>query len=629
MDPRLLRLYNDELAYVREMGMEFSQNFPKVAGRLGLQAGEAADPNVERMMEGFAFLAARVQMKLQARFPDFTQHMLQMVYPHFLAPLPSMAIAQFVPDTDAGRLEKGYVIPRGTALTGGLAVGTTTHCQFRTTQDVHLWPIRVVSVEYYTAPAQIAALRLPQKADTKAVLRLRLKTTNGMPLNKLSLRNLVVHLTGAGGLGGALAEQLLAQTIGMVARPLTRPYAWEEYTEKPALRHHGLGPDEAILPVVSRSFDGYRILQEYFALPERALFVEIGQLADAVMQSTTDEIEILFMTRLIEPRLERSVTPSNIVLFASPIVNLFKRTADRIHVSDRQYEHHVVIDKLRPMDFEVHSILDVKGNGIGEDPAESVNYLPFYCLNDKYHGKRGAAYYAIRREKRLTSVRQQVHGTRTGYIGSECFLSLVDGSLAIFPGGERQLQLECLCSNRDLGMLMPLGTGESDFSLEIGAPVETINCITGPSPPRPSVAEGDVAWNLISHLSLNYLSITDSTNENGSGAEGLRELLRLYAAKRDSAHARQIDGVRNVSSKPVVRRLRGGGQASIARGIEITLLFDETAFEGIGCFPLAAVLSEFFAKYVSINSFTETVLSTQQRGRIMRWDMAEGLRPLV
>lgn len=627
MDPRLLRLYNDELSYMREMGQEFSQNFPKIAGRLGLQSGEAADPLVERMIEGFAFLAARVQMKLQARFPDFTQHMLQMVYPHFLAPVPSMAIAQFQPDEEAGRLEKGYVIPRGTALTGGLANGTMTHCQFRTAHGVHLWPIRITSVDYYAAPAQMAALRLPQKPDTKAVLRLRLKTTNGAAFNKLALRSLNIYLTGASGIGGALMEQLLGQASGMVVRPSARPLPWEEFIEKPAILQQGLRPQEAMLPLVPRSFDGYRLLQEYFALPERVHFVEIGGLANAVMQSSTDEIEILIMMRSADPRLERSVGPSNIALFATPIVNLFERSADRIHVSDRQYEHHVVADKLRPMDFELHTILDVRGEVIGDSRSGAMRYLPFYSINDKMTGEPTIAYYTVRRERRLPSMRQQLHGARTGYIGSEVFVSLVDGSLSIFSGEERQLQLTCLCSNRDLPLLMPVGTGESDFSLDIGAPVAATTCLVPPTVPHPSAAEGDVAWHLLSHLSLNYLSINDSVENDGAGAEGLRELLRLYAVKDDPAIARQIDGVRSISSRPVLRRLRGG--ASVARGLEITLLLDDMAFEGVGCYALAAVLSEFFAKYVSINSFTETVLVTQQRGTVMRWDVAKGLRPLA
>jgi type VI secretion system protein ImpG len=627
MDPRLLRLYNDELAYMREMGAEFAQTFPKIAGRLGMQAGEVADPHVERLLEGVAFLAARVQLKLQARFPDFTQHLLEIVYPHFLAPIPSMAIARFEPDGEAGRLEKGYLIPRGTKLLSGLAAGATTHCQFRTAHDIHLWPVRVVSVDYYAAPSQISSLRLPERRATKAVLRLRLATTNGRPFDRLALRSLPVHLTGAGGIGAALTEQILADTVAMVARPVVRPAPWQEVIERPALRQLGLDPTHALLPAVPRSFDGYRLLQEYFTLPERALFVEIGSLADAMAQSSTDEIELLFMLRNVQPRLERHLGPANVALFATPIVNLYERPADRVHLSERRYEHHVAVDRIRPLDVELHTILEVKGEG--DESTGSIAFQPFYSSVDRGRSQEQGAYYTLRRERRLLSARQRQMGPRTGYTGSEVFLSLVDRNAAPFSTELRQLQVQCLCSNRDLPLLMPVGRSETDFTLEIGAPVSSVRCLVGPTAPRPSAAEGDVAWKLISHLSFNYLSITDSTEEDRDGADGLRELLRLYADSTEPGVTRQIEGIRNISSRPIVRRLPGGGQAAVARGIEIELLVDESAFEGTGCFPLGAVLSHFFAKHVSINSFVETVLSTQQRGAVMRWPMMSGLRPLA
>jgi type VI secretion system protein ImpG len=627
MDPRLLRLYNDELAYMRDMGAEFAQSFPKIAKRLAMQPGEVADPHVERLLEGFAFLAARVQLKLQARFPDFTQHLLELVYPHFLAPVPSMAIAQFEPDGEAGRLEKGYLIPRGTTLLSGLAPGSTTHCRFRTAHDVHLWPIRVASVDYYAAPSQISALRLPERRAAKAVLRLRLATTNGMPLNKLALRSLPIHLTGNGGMGSILTEQLLADTLAIVARPTIRPIPWQEVIEAPAPRQHGLHPAQALLPGVPRSFDGYRLLQEYFALPERCLFVEIGGLADAVAHSATNEIELLFLLRRSEASLERSLGQSSVMLFATPIINLFERSTDRIHVTERQYEHHVVIDRVRQLDFELHTILEVRGEG--DEERGTVAFQPFYSMTDQAHRQDQGAYYTVRREQRLLSSRERQQGTRTAYIGSEAFLSLVDRGAAPFSQRLRQLEVRCLCSNRDLSLLVPIGRDETDFTLEIGAPVSSVRCIAGPTPPHSSNAQGDVAWKLISHLSLNYLSIVDSTEVNREGADGLRELLRLYADTREPAIARQIEGVSRVSSRPVVRRLPGGGQAAVARGIEIELFVDESAFEGVGCFPLAAVLSQFFAKYVSINSFTETVLSTLQRGPVMRWPMQPGRRALT
>ncbi|WP_246506020.1 type VI secretion system baseplate subunit TssF [Mesorhizobium silamurunense] len=610
------------------MGAEFARTFPKVARRLGMEAAEAADPYVERLLEGFAFLAARVQLKLQARFPDFTQHLLELVYPHFLAPIPSMTIVQFGPDPLAGRLEQGYVVPRGTKLLGQLASDAITHCEFRTAHDVHLWPIAVSAVDYYTTPAQISALNLPLRQDAKAALRLRLRTTNGMPFKNLTLRALTLYLAGPDGIGSAVAEQLIGDACAIVARPASLPPPWQETIPLGQLQQCCLEPDFALLPEVPRSFDGYRLLQEYFALAERALFIELAGLANAVALSTTESLEIIFVLNRAEPRLERHLGIQNIALFATPAINLFERQADRIHLSDKNYEHHLVVDRMRPLDFEVQSIIEMSGEGESREAAR-VQFFPFYSISAHGREEQHSSYYTVRRERRLQSQDQRLNGAGTDYGGTETFISLVERRAAANSVNPRQLSVRCLCSNRHLPLLLPIGHKETDFTLEIGAPVAVTRCLSLPTRPRHSFATGDVAWKLISHLSVNYLSITNSDNDGHGGAEALRELLGLYVDPDDTFGSRQIEGIREVQSRPIERRLPGGGQASVARGIEISVVLDEAAFEGVGIFPLASVLNQFFAKYVSINSFTEMVVSTLQRGKVMRWPSMIGRRAIL
>jgi type VI secretion system protein ImpG len=622
MEERLLRLYNDELRFLREMGAEFAATYPKVAGRLGLDSTEVSDPYVERLLEGCAFLSARVQLKLEAQFPTFTQHLLEMVYPHYLAPTPSMAVVQFTPDPEAGRLEKGYVLPAGTSLIGRLPRDGVTACEFRSGHAVHLWPIAIAHAEYYAAPGQVSALRLPDRIQARAALRLRLRTTNGMPFDRLALKSLHCFLPPAGGVGGVLLGQLLADATGVVLQPPERPFPWREVLPSTSIRHAGFGEDEKLLPYGARSFSGYRLLQEYFALPERALFVEFSGLADAVRRCSGPELDLIVPLRRSEPRLERGLGAGSVALHCTPAVNLFRHRADRLSLSERSYEHHLVVDRMRPLDLEVHSVLEVSGEG--EAGSSPVSFHPFYAAGD---GPDRHAYYTIRREKRLSSVRRSLYGGRTSYLGSEAFLSLVDRNAAPVAPGLRQLAVTCLCTNRDLPLLMPLGGDTSDFTLEIGAPVQSVRCLAGPTRPRPSSVHGDTAWKLISHLSLTYLSITDRDGTAGGGAEALREMLRLYADQADASVARQVEGVHSIASVPIVRRLPGGGQSAIARGIEITVTLDETAFEGIGAYPLGAVLSTFFARHVGINSFTETVMRIEGRGEAMRWPMLAGRRP--
>lgn len=618
MTPEILRLYNEELSYLREMGGEFAATYPKIAGRLGLEAGEASDPHVERLLEGVAFLSARVQAKLRARFPDFTQSLLDIVYPHFLSPVPSMTVVGFTPDADAGRMEKGHLIPRGTRLVSAVVQGTITACEFQTAHDVHLWPIELRSVDYIHRADRVSALQLPGRSGAQAAIRLRLATTNGMALQKLGIRTLPLHFPADGGAGGALLQQLLSDCTGVVLRPTERPCPWQERLPASVIRHNFDDADQALLPAVPRAFSGYRLLQEYFALPERTMFVELTGLADAIAQSEGPEIEIIFPLRRIDARLERQLRLNNIRLFATPAVNLFEKTADRIRLSEAQHEYHIVPDRVRPLDLELHSIISVRGEMANGD---RMPFRAFYAANDGREGEAGG-YYTLRRETRVLSQRARQYGTRTSYIGTEGYLTIGDPAAPPYRDDLQQLSVRCRCTNRDLPLMLPCGEGETDFSLEIAAPVTSIRCLTLPTRPGPSPAQGDVAWKLISHLSLNYLSIADT--EGGAGADALHELLSLYASADRPDLMRQIGGIGHVASAPAIRRIPGAGLSAVARGVEITLQIDEAAFEGIGGFPLASVLARFFARHASINSFAETVLRTANDGEVARWPAMPG-----
>ena len=622
MDPRLLRHYDQELKFVREMGGEFAAEFPKIAGRLGLDAFECADPYVERLLEGFAFLAARVQLKLEAEFPTFTQHLLEIVYPDYLAPTPSMVVAQFKPALQAGKFENGYTIPRDTPLLGTLGKGEVTACEFRTASPVTLWPVALGEVDYLAGSAAVSALALQDQRGAKAAIRLRLKTVGQLTFAALSLQSLTFFLQGPTDTPTLILEQLLANAIGMVVRPTVRPTPWQETIGKSAIRHRGFGGDEALLPVGPRSFQGYRLLAEYFAFPERNYFVELGGIGPAVRRASGNEIEIIVLLDRESKTLARGLSAENFILNCAPAINLFPRRVDRIHITDKVYEHHVVPDRTRPLDFEIYRLLSVAGQSA--DLAEEYEFQPLYARSDLSKESDQGAYYTVRRQPRMLSTKQRRSGLRTNYVGSESYISVVDAHEAPYRGDLRQLSMRALCTNRDLPLLMPIGKGQTDFTVEIGAPIEGIRCLAGPTRPRASPAHGDVAWRLISQLSLNYLSIADFAD--GHSGAALRDILSLYSVAGDVATEKQIEGVKQVVSTPIVRRLPGAGQTAIARGLEVAVTFDETAFQGIGVFVLGMVLSEFFAKYVSINSFTETVIKTVDRGEVMRWPMAIGRR---
>ncbi|MGY4534839.1 type VI secretion system protein ImpG [Pseudomonas sp. TE3786] len=617
MNPRMLEYYNLELAHIRESAAEFASEFPKIASRLTLSGVDCADPYVERLLEGFAYLTARVHLKLDAEYPTFTHNLLEIAYPHYLAPTPSMTVVQLRADPNEGSLSSGFTIERNAPLRGVLGREEQTACEYRTAHAVTLWPLEVASAEYFGNPAAVLGRLAASEPKAKAGLRIRLRSGAGLPLNSLSLESLPLYLHGADEQPFRLYEQLLGNACAVFAQAPGGD--WVERLPPGALRSRGFDDEDALLPVVPRAFQGYRLLQEYFALPNRFLFVEFAELKRSVQRCAGNELDLIILFNKHDATLEGTVSAEQFVPFCTPAINLFPRRADRIHLSERVNEHQVIADRTRPMDFEIHSLTGVTGHGTGPEQP----FQPFYAVRDPSRYGREQAYYIVRREPRRLSSTQRRSGPRSTYVGSETFVSLVDANQAPYRHDLRQLGISALCTNRDLALFIPVGTSKSDFSLEDSAPVLDVRCLAGPSRPRASRAHDASAWRLISQLSLNYLSLS----EQGQGAAALRELLRLYGDPTDSALQLQIEGLREVSAKPCTRRLPMPGPIVFGRGLEISLEFDENAFRGTGVFLLGAVFERFLTRYVSVNSFTETVLRTTERGEIMRWQAKPGCRP--
>jgi type VI secretion system protein ImpG len=625
MDPRLLQHYNLELQHLREMGAEFAEQFPKIAARLGMSGLEVADPYVERLLEGFGFMAARVQLKLEAEFPRFTQALLEIIYPHYLAPTPSMLVAQVHPDPKEPSLATGKrTIPRGSTMRGLLGGDDLTACEFRTARDVTLWPIEIASASYFSFAPDLPLNQLPIAQRIKGGVRIRLNTTAGLQFEKTSIDRLCFYLTGRDDVATRLYELCAGNAIGALVLPKGQP-ARHHFLPAANVRPVGFADDEALLPVSLRSFQGYRLLQEYFAFPQRYRFVEVTGLLPAVQRAQTRELELVILFGRGDSTFESVLDASNFALFCTPAINLFPRRADRIPITEAAHEYHVVPDRTRPVDFEVYEVADVVGHGTGADSEQ--RFLPFYAAYAPDEEHQQSAYFTTRREPRLISSTQKRRGTRSSYTGTEVFLSLVDSTQAPFAGDLRQLSVQVTCTNRDLVLQMPMGVGKTDLSLDAAAPITSIRVIGGPSRPYAPLADGVISWRAISHLSLNYLSLVNAPPPEGAAA--MRALLELYAPGADASARKQIDGVRTMAVKPVVRRLPMPGPLAFGRGLEITVGVEEMAFEGGSAYLLGAVLHHFFTRYVSINSFTETVLRSGTRGEINRWMPQTGAKPTL
>jgi len=623
MDPRLLEYYNTELRFLRESGAEFASAYPRIAARLGMDALEVADPYVERLIESFAFLAARIQLKLDARHPQFTQHLLEVVHPGFLNPVPACAIVEFLPDLGDGSLQAGVRIPRGSVLQTPLAKGERTSCEFTTGHDVTLWPLEVSEARYMSGAGSLSGAGISVGSEVRAAIRLRLRAAPGVNVSQLPIDKLRLHLKATPDIAARLYEQFSANTLGYYVRSMSGG----SVTVRPAsdVRAVGFEDDEALLRTPRRGFDGYRLLQEYFAFPQRFLFFDLTGLSGAFAQCGTGPVEIYIALDRVQPALENALDQTQFRLHCAPVINLFSRELDRVHVDAAGTEQHVIPDRNRPMDFEVYQIERVTGVNATGKLLDEV--CPVYLSGHHRGTDRARAYYSVQRRPRLLSSRQMESGTRTNYTGTELFISLVDARGRAVDVEVSQLDLRALCTNRDLPIRCAFGKGRTDFLLEAAAPLQAIRCISGPTTPRKAPAFGDAAWNIISHLSLNYLSLVDS--EPAQGALLLRELLALYADSDDSAAVRQIEGVLHVGYSPVVRRIPASGPITFGRGLEITLTLDDAAFEGAGVLPLASVLERFFARYVSVNSFAQTRVVSASRGELKRWPARSGGRQLL
>jgi type VI secretion system protein ImpG len=630
MDPRLLRYYNEELRHLREMGAEFAAQFPKIAARLGLEGLEVTDPYVERLLEGFAFLAGRIQLKIDAEFPRFTQRLLEIVYPQFLAPTPSMLIAQFQPELGDAGLAQGLKLARGSAMHSQPGRAGATMCEFRTAHELTMWPLEITQVEYFSHAADLPMAALPEWRKYRAGLRLRLRCTAGMDFSRLALEDLRLHCAGVDDVAYRLHELVCGHALGVLVLPTRRPAAWHETLEAECVDPAGFADEEALLPQTLHGFEGYRLLQEYFAFPQRFLFFDLRGLGETLRRHAEAEADVVILFSRHDNALLQAVDATSLALHCVPAINLLDKRCDRIHVSPDSAEFHVVPDRTRPMDYEVHSVTEVLGYGTKVN--SEWRFLPFY---NAFHNESRShnAYYSLQREPRLLSQVQQREGPRSAYIGTEVFLSVVDASEAPFPAELRQLGVRALCTNRDLPVLMPVGAagqggnGKGDLTLAQTAPVKSIHVIKGPSRPQSALREGSLAWKLINQLSLNHLSLTDTDAEQGAAA--LRQILRLYAHSGDAGAQRQVDGVRSVTLRPVVRRLPMTGPISFGRGVEVSIEVDDLSFEGASAFLLGCVLERFVARHVSINGFTQTRLHSPARGDILVGRPRCGARPIL
>jgi type VI secretion system protein ImpG len=602
MQDELLPYYERELRFIRRMAADFAVKYPAVASRLELGPDQCEDPHVDRLIQAFALLTARVRHKIDDEFPEITEALLGILYPHYLRPIPSMSIVQFALDRDQSSITAGYPIPKGAELLSKPVTGVPV--EFRTCYPVTLWPLEVGGASFVRASALPPMSGVSLNGDAFAAIRIELQTVGAAKLSEMSIPRLRFYLNGDSQITYTLHELILNNALQVVVRGVQGSRAVAAELAGNCLRDVGFGEDEGLLPYDDRSFLGYRLLQEYFSFPEKFLFFDVDGCDILSRGGWNGRFELIILLNEFGRRerltvLERSVNADTFQLGCAPAVNLFQRQAEPIRVTEAETEYRVIADRYHETLTEIYSIDRVVSSR--PNTEEVLEYQPFYSFRHSYvpEQDRTAFWIATRRPS-----------FHKGDKGSEVYLSLVDLGFRPAAPPDELLTLRVTCTNRDLPAKLPFTGADGEFEMESG-PMIHIRCRRRPTEAVRPVYRRGLQWRLISHLALNNLSIMD-------GREAFQEILNLYDFSDDPVVRRQIAGITGVSSAPHMARVTSENGSTLCLGTRVEIEFDEDQFVGTGAFLMASVLERFMGLYSSINSFSQLCAKTRQRKGLLK-----------
>lgn len=599
-DDPLLHYYAKELAYLRQAGSAFAKRYPKIAARLELDETTCPDPHVERLIEAFAFLTARIQYNIDSEFPLFTTALLENIYPHYLQPVPSMTIAQFLPDVEQELFTGGYVIEKHTPLITRAATGQI--CRFRTCYPVTLWPLEVTQ----------ASLEPPQKYEVLdhmpeiiGVLRLRFEANGPMSLPEMELDKLRLHLH------GQLLEVIpFYELLGLHLHKIAVLMPNETLQLLPRDSLQEVGFEDEVLPYPSHAQPAYRLLQEYFCFPEKFLFYDINGFEKLNFTENQRFFDLLFLLNQ-RPAPGLRIDSSIFRLGCTPAINLFNTLSEPIRIHHRATEYRLAVDTKNERTTEIHSIRKVTASSDIYNTTQNVQ--PYFSYRHTDNNTQPEAFWYA---KRTPTVRPSQSGTDT-------YIYFMDINFNPKIPAHQTLFAHVVCTNRHLAAQVPAG---GELKMERAAPLKMIVSILQPTEQIDSLLGGRTIWSLISHLNLNYLSMTSDKE----GLNALQEILRLYNFRNHKAFEHQISGLYQMHSKKSVQRLGEDAWRGFVRGYEIELELDQKLFVGGSALLFASILERFFALYTSTNSFTQLTVKLRSKDEIWKtWPPRAGKKILL
>jgi len=594
MADELLPYFEKELAFIRQLGSEFSKEQPKIAGRLGVNTDTIEDPHVSRLIESFAYMNARIHHKLDDDLPEISDSLLNVLFPHYQRPIPSMTIINF--NADEEQLDSNYNIPKNTLLETELFKGE--RCHFTTVYPTELFPIKVSDASMLGRPFVTPGSSDIQGAES--VLKISLSTfSTDILFSEICPEKLRFHLKGQTQHIHPLYELLLSNCINVVLADSdddTNPI----YIGNDCIREVGFDDNEGLLPYPASSFTGYRLLTEYFVFPEKFMFIDFHNIKDALSKKETNEIVLYVYLSSSDIELEHNINSNTFLTGCTPAVNLFKHKTDPIKLDHTNKDYQIIPDIRRPDGFEVYSIDKVTATN---SAGEHSDFHPIYGLKHEYQDEdQHSFWFASRCNAKMNDFHRDE--------GTDVFISPVDLNFNPNKSDDRILLIDTTCSNRNQPSKLPFNNDQPKLqAVELSPPCTSIQCINKPTATIQPPLRDQARWRLLSHLNLNHLSITGRDN----ATESLKEILRLYDFTGSAVNRGIVSSIISVNAKPISAPLNIDGRTALCRGIEIKIVLDDTQLAGSSSYLFASVLEHFFGLYCSINSFTRVLVKLKNK----------------
>ncbi|VAW45395.1 Protein ImpG/VasA [hydrothermal vent metagenome] len=610
MDDILLSYYNRELTYIRRLGAEFSEQHPKIAGRLRLDKDAIEDPHVSRLIESFAFLTARIRHTIDDSFPELTEALMGLLYPDYHAPLPSMSVVQFrvIPN-----VPKACIIKKGRKL--GTELTSMGRCYYRSCYDTDVLPINVSTTQFSTYPVKAPVLpHTPhKKIVNQAVLKLSISPFSDTLLSDITVSGLQFYINAQPQIAFKLYEYLLNHVTGIaIAKSPKDPNA--EFLPPSALTPSGLEDNEAVIEFDGRTSTAHRLLAEYFTFPEKFLFIKLNGL-EQCWSKFSEGFNIYIYFDQTHPELIQGINEDTLLLGCSPIVNLFEEPIESIQAADLGIEAKLrVSHATHTQRADIHTVKTVYANN-GE--GKRLTLMPFYGAHHKKTIDDNTLYWHLRREN------SQWYGGQISR-GTDTYITFVDENFKVItPDSDWIINADVLCTNRDLPSKLPFGPGQPLIDFMEGGAGLRIKCLTAPSSTIQPKLNDATRWQLVTQLSL----------QNFTGEDGLlvlKETLQLYDFQQTRESRSVVEGITGLSTKLTTARIVQHGRAAICQGTHIIIEFDEHYYSGSGLYLFSSLLNEFFSQFCTINSFTKLSIHIKQRpGHPIEWLPRSGKQILV